>query len=387
MSGADRDWINLANALDPERFLVTWAGVHGTNYLRPYLDERVVPRLLDLGLPWFTYLIQENAYQARSFFRWARILADHLLRSISPLRLLRRLMRDEHVDIVISNTSAVTLGAIYSQLYRKPHIWCVKECLDPTVRACRTLARWISRTSSAVVVPSRAVAVTFSEEVRVLPDGSNVGQITRNAEIVSRADALAALGLPPSRLVVAQSGGIVWWKGQHILAEAVSQIAREHRDPLFSVLFLGTGKGPYREQLEEAVAGLSPAWQESVRIQHFDATDYSLLNAADIVVHPSVLPDPFPNAVREAMILGKPVIASRLGGLPEMIDDGINGLLVEPGAADELAAALLRMVSSVECRIRIGHAAKAHALEFFDVTRQLIGYEELIDEVVRQTST
>src|SRR5262249_47187757 len=155
---------------------------------------------------------------------------------------------------VVSNTAAVTLGAILAKLEHKPHVWCVKECLDAAVPACRSFARWISWMSSVVVVPSRAAARPFPSSVNVLPDGSDIEAIQISAQRSSRAEVLRTLDLPQERLVVAQIGGIVWWKGQHVTAEALLKIAAMESSPRFSLLFLGGGDSVYRQTVHRVLA-------------------------------------------------------------------------------------------------------------------------------------
>lgn len=79
-------------------------------------------------------------------------------------------------------------------------------------------------------------------------------------------------------------------------AEAFLRLAESGGEPLFSLLFLGRGNAEYRESLDRSLAKAPREWREAVRFVHFDHNDFSYLGAADIVVHPSVLPDPFPNA-------------------------------------------------------------------------------------------
>lgn len=72
-------------------------------------------------------------------------------------------------------------------------------------------------------------------------------------------------------------------------------------------------------------------------------------------------------SVLEAMAAGLPVVASRVGGVPELVVDGATGLLVDPGRPDELAAALLRLVGDPGLRRRLGDAGRARVEQSFDV--------------------
>jgi hypothetical protein len=130
MSGADRDWVNLASSLASEDIRFTWAGVYGTEYLRPYVKATRIDSLVDLDFPIFTYLIHHQAELRRSPWLWTKILTDHALQLRRPYTALRKLGRADPFDLVISNTVAVTLGAVYARRWRLPHLWCVKEVLD-----------------------------------------------------------------------------------------------------------------------------------------------------------------------------------------------------------------------------------------------------------------
>jgi glycosyltransferase involved in cell wall biosynthesis len=80
-------------------------------------------------------------------------------------------------------------------------------------------------------------------------------------------------------------------------------------------------------------------------------------------VVPSVWPDPLPGTVREPMTRGRPVIASAVGGNPDMVTDGENGLLVRPGDPDDLAAAMARLLDDPQLRARLGEAGRASVAE------------------------
>jgi glycosyltransferase involved in cell wall biosynthesis len=103
-----------------------------------------------------------------------------------------------------------------------------------------------------------------------------------------------------------------------------------------------------------------------------------LLATADIVVHPSVFPDPLPNAIREAMILGKPVIGSRIGGIPEIILDGVTGCLVEPGDPAQLARALHQLLEDPGQRRQLGERAAIHATNHFNINYTKSEYHKII---------
>jgi glycosyltransferase involved in cell wall biosynthesis len=363
--GADRDWVNLLNALGPERVRVTWAGVSGAELLRRYLDARLDVRVVNLDFYPFYELLRDHMYRRRTLLNWAGIAKVYLQGLRRPLKQLGDALADDPPDVVVTGTSIVLVGAAYALRRRLPHVWSVKEFLDPAVPACRNYARLIEKLSDAVIVPSEAIAKVFSARAHVLPDGSDLVAI-RSGVRADRARALESLGLPAGQLVVAQVGTISHLKGQHITAKAFALLAAEGRDPC-SLLFLGMAEPEEKNELLAALAGAGAGWRESVRFAEFGPGDYTYLAAADVVVHPSVLPDSYPNAVREAMVLGKPVIGTRVGGIPRLVADGETGLLVEPDDAPALAGALKNLLDSPERRARMGEAALRFAAEKLDV--------------------
>ena len=365
ISGGDRDWVNLLNALGPERVRVTWLGTGGTEMLGPYLDRRIKVRFLNISRPGFYTLFHEAMYRHRSLGTWLGIVKQQTSGLRRSLGRLRQSLRNDPPDVVISATSVELIGAVYSWVERLPHVWCVKEFLDPSVADCRRFAWLIEKFSNEVIVPSRAMSRAFSKRVRVLHDGSDLQSIRGARGKRTREEILTSLNLPSGQPLIAQVGAVSLAKGQHITAQACVQLAAEGLP--FSVLFLGFCPDDLKERLSSILSHTPGAPQSSARFVEFGSGDFSYLSAADIVVHPSVLPDPYPNAVREAMILGKPVIGSRVGGIPELISDGETGLLVDPDDASQLAGALRTLIDSPEDRARLGENARHFADTSLDV--------------------
>ena len=93
----------------------------------------------------------------------------------------------------------------------------------------------------------------------------------------------------------------------------------------------------------------------------------SVLRDADIFVHPAVWQEAFGLVIAEAMATGCPVVASQIGAVPELVVDGVTGLLVPPGDSDAIAGALERLAMDPELRNRLGEAARKRAERMFDL--------------------
>lgn len=383
VQGADRDWVNLLNAFGPEHLRVTWVGLGGSERLLKSVDGRVLTRTIDINHPCFYELVPDNAYTERSRWLWTKIIAATSLNLGRSFLELRRALGGDPVDLVITNTAVVLLGAFYARLTGRPHVWNVKEYLDPHVEACRRFAGMINRFSSAVVVPSRIIGEPFGPRVHVMPDGGDLEHI-KSSVTKGREEVMRSLGLPPDLPLVAQVGAISQRKGQYLTAEAFVRLARGGGPPTFSLVFFGTGDARELERLDSILSAAPPEWRDKVKFSTFGAGDLSPLAAADVLVHPSVFQDAFPNAVREAMTLGKPVIASDIGGMPDMIVHGANGLLVRPDDVAALASALERLVRLPDERRRLGEAAAVFAAENFDIHTRKLAYLELIKSLCRR---
>ncbi len=106
------------------------------------------------------------------------------------------------------------------------------------------------------------------------------------------------------------------------------------------------------------------------------------LRRADLFVLPCVFApggaqDVTPNSILEAMAMGLPVVSSRLAGIPELVEDGVTGLLTEPGDEDALYAAVTRLIGDPGLRDRLGAAGRRRAEERFDIGRNIATYVEL----------
>jgi glycosyltransferase involved in cell wall biosynthesis len=385
MTGVDRMGATLCNALDPAQFRITWAGAVGCERMRPLLREDVVQAILPYPLHISDELVQERQWEKRSWWLWTKIILRGLQKELRAARRLRQAVGLDKPQLVVTNSISILSGAIYARREGLPHLHIVNEWLDPTRRDCRLYARLLAFLSRRIIVTSRACARVFpaAEEggkVRLVPEGNDVAFILSHAAGRSKRTILAQLGLSGDRPIVAQIAALRPWKGQQITVEALKLLASKSPSPLCSLLFLGGGSPEDHARLDGQINELPAAWRHAVRVERFAPNDFSLISAADIVVHPSVVPDPYPNAVREAMILGKPVIASNEGGLPDLITQNQTGRLIPARDSAALAAALGELLAAPQERERLGQAAAAWARSYLDAATRTQGFVDVMLE-------
>jgi glycosyltransferase involved in cell wall biosynthesis len=122
-------------------------------------------------------------------------------------------------------------------------------------------------------------------------------------------------------------------------------------------VFLIDGEGPERELLEDQITSLGLS--SRVRLIGSSPCVFHLMKRCDLFVHPSVSNEDLPNVITEAMALGKPIIGSRLAGIPEQIEDGVTGLLFEPGSDEQLASRMQLLIQDEKMREAFGISAVA----------------------------
>lgn len=136
------------------------------------------------------------------------------------------------------------------------------------------------------------------------------------------------------------------------------------------------GDGPQLDELENIRNALSS--RANIVFLGFRANASQLLMEADICVVPSVWQDAFPLGVLEPMAAGKPVIATMVGGIPEMIEDGVTGILVPPADDRALASALTRLLTNPELAARLGAAARLRVAARFTPEQQIEALIEIV---------
>ena len=171
-------------------------------------------------------------------------------------------------------------------------------------------------------------------------------------------------------LLVGAAGRLVHMKGYQYLLKAIAQLLRDDID--VSVIILGNG--PYRDQLEEYIEELGlgkhaflPGERDDIR---------RILPHLDVFVQCSEF-EGFSNSLMEAMQNGLPVVATNVGGNPEMVTDSETGLLIPWADVESLKQAILRLVMDEKLRTRLGATARSVMLKRFSVERMVDETEEL----------
>ncbi len=155
--------------------------------------------------------------------------------------------------------------------------------------------------------------------------------------LVEKVDLRERFNFPHDSIICVSAGRFSREKGQIYLAKAALEAVRKNK----RLRFLLFGDGPDLEEIKEYISQMD--YQGKVICPGFEKNLLGCLKGADILVNPS-LSEGLPNVVLEAMALRIPVIATSVGGVPELIKHGENGMLVSPGDDKSLSNAILKLV-------------------------------------------
>jgi hypothetical protein len=194
-----------------------------------------------------------------------------------------------------------------------------------------------------------------------------------------RTHARAEIGVGESTVVIGKIGNLFREKGVHDLIDAMALVLL--REPKAHLLLQGRAPGDYRAALARQIErhGMAPhvTWLPEVEPALVKRT----LAALDIIAVPS-LDEPLSTVCLEAMTAGLPVVATRVGGMRELVVDGETGLLVPPASPATLAQSLGRLVRDRDLRATLGGKARARARQLFSPEAKLAAIERVFADVV-----
>lgn len=231
------------------------------------------------------------------------------------------------------------------------------------------LGRVLLRRAARVVAVSHAAAqfvqTLAGRDAEVIYRGMHVDRLDAAA-----AD-LAVSSWAEGRPIIAYAGRLIDGKGVHDLLTAFHRLADEQ-----AVLCI-VGDGPARVGLERLSGSLGITSRVLFVGDVPEARAWGIMRASAVVVNPSYT-EGLPTSVLEAAILGRPIVASNVGGTPEILSDGRSGLLFEAGDIDGLVSSLRALLGDSELRAKLGRAARDDARERFDWGESARRFGELV---------
>jgi glycosyltransferase involved in cell wall biosynthesis len=351
--------------------------------------------LLLAGTP---YLDRDRfSYSVAYFLPWKNALAEplratgvpvHCMGQGSPFDLraifsLTRLVKREKIDIIhahlpyagVTGRLVARLGGVKAVVYSEHNVW--ERYRRPTYWANRLTFRM----NDAVIAVSREVErsirrgmhVNGRPKIDTILNGVDVNALSRLGR--DPAWLKSEFGIPDRHRTVVNVANFTPKKRHIDLLEAARAVKAQRAD----VSFVLVGQGPLEEEVRRMSAGMG--LDGTVVFTGFRPDARRIIASADLFVLSSQF-EGLPVSMLEAMATGTPVVSTAVGGIPEVITDGANGLLVEPMAPGSLATVILDALDDDGLRERLSTRAREDARQQFDISRMVRATEDLYQSLL-----
>jgi glycosyltransferase involved in cell wall biosynthesis len=343
-----------AKGWDPEFVTSSW---NDGDFIRRLESEELKYTLLRLGFISISPHLKQLAMSIEQLRHWPTLIARYL-----------RLTAQTSPELVIHTNWHHALLLLPFLDMQRDIFWAHETipCRARERRAFRSIGKRVAR----LVCVSHAVAATVEaagiprSKITVIHNGS-----PSRTTLPSPANNFGLrLG------IVGQIGA---WKGHDDIIEALAILLRKGRKVTLRVF--GTGAPDYIERLMRRASNLDIA--NSIEWCGFVARHEEIFSAIDVCVVPSRFDEPFGMSALEAGSFGRPVIGSSRGGLPEIIEHGLTGFLVEPERPDQLADAIDILAQDPDLVLRMGGAAQKRAEMNFSSARFVQLFIDLFDQI------
>lgn len=269
--------------------------------------------------------------------------------------------------IIQANTFISALYALIPlKISGRPMVWYMYDILDQNLFN-KIFIRLAGRGSDSIICASEAVKkrlVEFGVDEKKCKVIYN-SILEQGQDHAAKGDFRKELGVPDGVPLVGMIGQITRWKGQSVFIESMPFIAKDFPSARFVLVgdVMNDFDREYKAEIESAVArkGLG----DRVIMAGFRKDIPSVVSGLDIVIHASIKPDALPTVILEAMFMGKPVVATDVGGVPEIVDDGVSGFVVPPNDPKGLADAVCRLLGDETLRSKMGRDGKRAFLDKF----------------------
>ncbi|MGC9070320.1 MAG: glycosyltransferase family 4 protein [Elusimicrobiales bacterium] len=280
-------------------------------------------------------------------------------------------------DIIHCNSATTKytfFSALISKILQIPFIW-HNRTLDTA--GCKE--RFIAKLSTKIVVISDTVGekfLNFKEKVIKIYNAVDTEKFRPGLDIEYL---YKEFNINENSKIVGIISRLEPWKGHRMFLEA-ARIVKDKFGNTIVFLVVGTGEEKYKEELVKLSIKLG--LEENVIFTGFRDDIPQIINLCDVIVNPSIEPEPFGRTIIEAMACGKVVITTNLGGPKEIIENRIDGFLVNSDAR-EIAKILIEVIEDDKLRKRIGKNAREKVIEKFNIIQQVKTIEILYEQMMK----
>lgn len=301
-----------------------------------------------------------------------------LVKSISKLH---KELKNTKIDIVQSNTVVVTLGFIYAKLMGIKHYWHIHEVMDKPKIAVKIFPALVNRFSDLTIFNSETTKESFCIVKPKIKEKSIViyNGIDREKEKLSQKELLElrkSLGFDENDIILGLVGRINKDKGHLLLLESFRKIVDKTNN--VKLLFIGSsveGKEKIFNEIKSQIKNLD--LDDKVKIIPFQIDIWKFWDLIDIAITPSTIKESFCLVALESMLSEKPVIASDLGALKEVVKNNETGFLFNVNSAQSLEEKITILIENKSLRLEFGLKGKRRALNKFTSDKYISQFEKI----------
>lgn len=290
--------------------------------------------------------------------------------------LLFKSMRDMKINLVhVNDYWWAPISYIACRMAGLPCIVHIRQEIEPR----RVREYWLRRPQKLVAVSNRIRDVAIESgvdptRIMVIYSGIDVALTSNPAEDKRVRDDYHLSDRQP---VIGTVANLFPRKGHEYLLQALIEVRKKLPD--IHCLIIGEGDNRYRAMLLEMIQthGLTRV----VTLAGFQEDMMAHIAAMDVFVLPSVM-EGFGIVLLEAMAMGRPIVATAVGGIPEVIEDHVTGVLVPPRDPKALAQKILYLLENPQVAEKLGHAGRARVVERFSLQQMISHFHRLYGELV-----
>lgn len=368
--GSDRSLLNLVKNLDKDKFNIT--------VILPE-DGPLVDKINSFDN--VEVIINELAVLRRKNLSLSGI-SKYFIELMRSIKFINNLIKEKSIDIVYTNTSVIFVGGISAKICKVKSVWHIREIIKSKYERF-IVSKIVNIFSDYIIANSKATAEAISKNKDKVKVVYNAIDIEKNSGLEDidevYKEVAATIVKSNNKIKIGMAGRINRWKGQKLFVDMAKLVSEENDNVEFLIAGdVYKGEDYILDDLKGYI--LESGVKDKIGLLGQVDNMSNFYKKLDIFVLPSIQPEPFGLVVIEAMNNKLPVVATNHGGPVEIIDNNIDGFLVDYKDAREMAQVVNKLIKDKELRSYIAANAEKKVKEKFNVSRYVDEISYILEE-------
>ena len=368
--GSDRSLLNLVKNLDKDKFNIT--------VILPE-DGPLVDKINSFDN--VEVIINELAVLRRKNLSLSG-MSKYFIELIRSIKFINNLIKEKSIDIVYTNTSVIFVGGISAKICKVKSVWHIREIIKSKYERF-IVSKIVNIFSDYIIANSKATAEAISKNKDKVKVVYNAIDIEKNSGLEDidefYKEVAATIVRSNEKIKIGMAGRINRWKGQKLFVDMAKLVSEENDNVEFLIAGdVYKGEDYILDDLKGYI--LESGVKDKIGLLGQVDNMSNFYKKLDIFVLPSIQPEPFGLVVIEAMNNKLPVVATNHGGPVEIIDNNIDGFLVDYKDAREMAQVVNKLIKDKELRNYISANAEKKVKKKFNVSRYVDEISYILEE-------